>query len=495
MKKRLFLNAIVSILQVISMGVAAFVVYKIVLLKLGARDLGIWSLVFSVSSVANVANLGVASSLIKFIAFYHAKEDWKQINKLIGTGFIIVCSFMGLVVGLLYLLRKPLLLLLLSDKDLNIGLDIFPLSLMSLWINTSGAVVLAVLDGLKQTYKRSLIYICSSFVFTISTYLIISTYGLQGLGYAQILQGLFVLLTSWVILIKSSPYLSIRFMKFEKLAFKEIFSYSVKFQLVSLINIFLEPASKFLLAKFGSLSDVGYFEMSNRLVSQVRQLMVSANQVIIPWIAQGDGTRDFIIKIYKKNFDIISFFGFLSMGALIILFPFFSLIWIGELNDFFIFSGIILTFSQLINVHTFPANFTNLGVGNLNHLIYTATTFCTLNCIFGAILGYYFSGIGVVIGWGIALILGSLFQMYLFRKEYSVKYYQVYTNDILFRGLSILICCCIVFFYTFGTQELLIVSGLGLLCHTLLVFLSLKNSQIYSEIVIVIESKFRKKES
>lgn len=429
--KKIALNASLSILQVVLMGISSFIVYKMVLDKLGPELLGVWSLVFSISSVANIANLGVASSLVKFIAVYHKDENWKKINQLVGTGFCVVAGLMSIVVLLLYLCRDSVLSFLLKDNTSELGKLILPLSLLSLWINTVGAIFLAVLDGFKETYLKNILYIVSSLLFIVFTFLFIPQYGILGLGYAQILQGLIILLGSLVLVVKYDSNIYISTMTFNKSAFKEIFSYSFKFQIVTLISIIIEPITKFYLLRFGSLSAVGYFEMANKLVVQARQVLVSANQVIVPFIAQKESSKEYIVGFYKTNFSIISICSLLIMGSLAISIPLISLLWVGREEPFFIVSAITLSFAHIINLHTIPANFTNLGTGNINHLIYTTLVICVLTCILGAVLGFYFANVGVLYGWAIAVIIGSLFQMYLFRKKYQIEYKQLYDSDFI----------------------------------------------------------------
>jgi hypothetical protein len=45
-----------------------FLLYKYLLDKLGIKLLGVWSLILSFSSIANLANIGITSGLVKFVA-------------------------------------------------------------------------------------------------------------------------------------------------------------------------------------------------------------------------------------------------------------------------------------------------------------------------------------------------------------------------------------------------------------------------------------------
>ena len=52
------------------------------------------------------------------------------------------------------------------------------------------------------------------------------------------------------------------------------------------MTMLLDPLAKVLLSRFGGLSAVAYFEMANRMVSQARSLIASANQVLVPYYSK-----------------------------------------------------------------------------------------------------------------------------------------------------------------------------------------------------------------
>ena len=59
-KRRLLINAIMSVVQVVVTSGILFVLYRFLIRTIGVEKLGIWSVVLSTSSVAGIANLGLA---------------------------------------------------------------------------------------------------------------------------------------------------------------------------------------------------------------------------------------------------------------------------------------------------------------------------------------------------------------------------------------------------------------------------------------------------
>ena len=67
---KILINASTTVAQAVITGLIYYFLYKFLLSKVGIRELGVWSLVVSSSSIASMANFGITSGLVKFIADY-----------------------------------------------------------------------------------------------------------------------------------------------------------------------------------------------------------------------------------------------------------------------------------------------------------------------------------------------------------------------------------------------------------------------------------------
>ena len=81
--KRVTLNVITSGGQVVCVGLVYFLLYKYLLKQIGVEMLGVWSIVVSTSSLANLANFGVADSVLRFVALFVKEGDTSKLKKLI----------------------------------------------------------------------------------------------------------------------------------------------------------------------------------------------------------------------------------------------------------------------------------------------------------------------------------------------------------------------------------------------------------------------------
>ena len=281
-KRRILINAVSSSIQVLVIGVVYFFLYKYLLKSIGSIKLGIWSLVLATTSIGNLAKFGITSGLVKFVAEYKAKKRYDALTVLISTALWSIIFFFTVLILLVYFLSLIILSKVIDQTHIDIARRILPYSLLSLFINEVGAVFSSVIEGFQRNYIRNIIYSLGILLMYFFTLLLTPSYGLVGVAYAQIIQGFFIFILSlWY----SQKFHKINLSKYffwSKTVFKEIFSYGLKFQAISIFQMLYEPTTKALLSLFGGLSLVAYYEMASRLVTQIRSLIVNANQVMIP---------------------------------------------------------------------------------------------------------------------------------------------------------------------------------------------------------------------
>lgn len=421
-KSVVLLNVITSGGQVVFIGLVYFLLYRYLLSKLGVELLGVWSVVLSTSSLANLANFGVADSVIRFVALYSAERNEEKIKQLIFTATIFLTVLFILIAAIIYPFADLILKGVLPVKYLKDGLLILPYSLICLIINAVNGVYASVLDGMQRNYIRNIIFSLSSILLLVGTYLLVPRYNLQGVAFAQIAQSVFTLLTCLVLIVFRLKYNPLKW-NWSKEIFKQIFSYGMKFQFISLAAMVNEPIIKILLGKFGGMAFAGYYEMANRLLSQARGVIVSATQSLVPVLV--NVPKHEVPAFYKKVFSNIIFFSLTVVCLIVPAGRLISRYWIGHYEPVFYYTLILLAFSTFINLLISPSYFYYIAKANLNILIKTHLLMTFSNLLFGGLLGYFGGGYGVVYGWFLAVLISSFYLMIYFNKD----------HDIVFRGL------------------------------------------------------------
>ena len=434
-KKRISINIISTILQVLVVGVVYLFLYKFLLESLGIEKLGVWSIILATSSIANLANFGITSGLVKFIADYNAQKNLKDIPKLIFTALVSIIILFLLIVIIIYFFSKVILGFVVEQKYLSLALEILPYSLLCLFINSVGGIFTSTLEGFQKNYVKNFLFLFSSVFLLLSSYYLVPIYQLKGVAIAQVLQSVIILVGSLLFVINTSQLAIFNKWNWDYKIFRELINYGAKFQVISVFQMLYEPITKGLISKFGGLAVLGYYEMAARLVNQVRALIVNANQVMVPVVAHTNSTQKENLKeLYNKMMSITFFVNVLLISVLLIFTPIISILWIGHWEPIFVFSMLLLSTSIFVNILIGPAYFSCVGEGNLNLILKSQIMIGILNLILGYVLGYYFSGKGVIVSWAISVAISSFYLFYNYQKEKDIPLTNLFTkyNVILF---------------------------------------------------------------
>lgn len=461
--KKITINVISSAIQVILVGAVYFFLYKLLIKHFGIELLGVWSVVLATSSLANLANFGVSTSVVRFVALYYLDADMEKIKRLIFTSVFFIFLFFLSVSIIVYPFAEFLLEKVIEERHINDALAILPYSMACLIINAVGGVYSSALDGFQRNYLRSIVFSFSSLLLLALSYCLIGRFGLRGVAIAQVLQSLFTLIACLILILKTIRHNPFKW-RWDRCIFKEIFSYGMKFQIISISSMLYEPLTKILLAKFGGLIFTGYYEMANRLVLQVRGVIVNANQSLLPVIVDKNKGAGIDLAFYRKTLKMVLVFSLFFLTILCLSGGIVSLFWIGNYHINFMLMIVFLSFSVFFNLLNGPAYFTCLADGNLNLLLASHVILSILNLVLGLALGVVVGGYGVVIGGCVATIASSYFLIYYFNRSIGFSLDSIFDaklfNTLLASIGSIFFQCFIIFVFRykniyFGFLELL----------------------------------------
>jgi len=429
-KRRVLINAGMSITQIIVISGVLFILYRFLLNTIGVEQLGIWALILATTSITQVANFGLSGSVVKFVAKYVARNEDKNVSGVIQTAGISLGVIIGFVLLVGYPLIKWVLGLVVPLSSLELALTILPYALFSLWLATIASVFQSGIDGFQRIYIRNLLMMGGSIFYVLLCFILAPKHGLIGLAYAQIINNSTILIISWILIKRFLPVLPIIPYQWNKAIFKEIINYGINFQIISVTAMFYDPVTKALLSKFGGLSMVGYYEMANRMVQQFRALIVSANQVLVPAIADlQEKNPERIRSVYLTNYNLLFYLALPLYTLIIISTPLISEIWIGHYEKIFIIFGTLLAIGWFLNTLATASYFANLGTGALRWNVIGHIAIGILNALLGITLGFLFYGYGVVIAWVVALSLGSAVIYITYHLTNKVPLIELFPRD------------------------------------------------------------------
>ncbi|MGR3220982.1 MAG: lipopolysaccharide biosynthesis protein [Candidatus Anammoxibacter sp.] len=423
-------NVLMVITQVIVTGVTLFILYRYLLETIGVVLLGVWSIVLASASASRITELGLSGSVVKFVSKYLALSEPEKSAKVIET----VCISIGVILaGFLFLIYPVIawaLAYFIPEENIQVALRILPYALVSLWLMTIAEIFLAGLDGCRRFDLRGIVMMVGSIFYLVTAILLVPRYSLEGLVVGQICQAVLLLLMGWVLLKRQLKGLSLIPYRWSYSLFREMIVYGVNFQIIGIIQLLIDPATKMLLSKFGGLASVGFYEMANKMVMQLWKLLVTANQTMVPHISKMQELEpDRIKQVYKQIYDTVLYINLPFYAAILAVLPAIGEIWLGNYEPAFVYMAFLLIIGRFFNSMSGPAFFTFLGTGKLRWNTIDYVTMGILNIGLGYLLGLLYGNIGVVIGVTIALVVGSAIPTIAYHIENKISFRDLLPDE------------------------------------------------------------------
>jgi O-antigen/teichoic acid export membrane protein len=406
--KRIFSNAAMSMIQTVVTGVVLFFLYRFLLRTIGVGQVGLWALLLATTSFTQIATFGLAGGLVKFVAAHAARGEEATASKLVETALLTISVFMAAVLVPAFPVIRAVLSWIVPSSSLPLAVSLLPFAFVSFWLMMNVSVLLAGLDGTQRISARSVIMMSGTVLHLSLCLWLAPRFGLRGVAFSSVVQNLAVLAGSWLVLRRILPGLPPVPRHWDRKLFREVFSYGVKFQAISVLAMFFEPLTKALLGRFGNLAMLGYYEMAVSMVYKSRELIHSATQTLVPAIADlKERNPERIRSVYEKAYQVLYFLALPMFTLLLVGSPLVSRIWIGHHEDLFVGTTVILCASWFLNSLNLPATVACLGIGDLKLVLTSYAVIAAANLVLGLALGAAFGGFGVVGARAVALIGGG----------------------------------------------------------------------------------------
>lgn len=431
-------NSLFSVLQIVATSLCFVIIYYLIIRKLGKAELGAWSIITSLPVAISVFGSGVSGCVLRYVPIYAANRNRKAFNEIIFSGLIFNAVLGGILIFAGYLFSTQILQFLFSRTDLpHHYLSIFNLALVICYMNFVSSVLLYAMDGLQLIHVRNKIMIAGSSTLCISAALLISYFDLIGVVYAQFLQSALITLLVAITLSKNKLF-EFKNFRVKKFYIRLFLTYGQGFQVMSLCILLFEPVTKYFLNKYFNLSVVGIYDIVNRIVIQVRTLVVSAIQVIIPMVSKGNeqGTLD-IGSVYQKTNRGASLLSYCLYGTLLTLSMFAVRLVDPSHIKTYLFMALFMAVASHFNIITSTAYSMLMGLGKLKDLVISHLISTGLNVVLYLTLRNFLTDSLIVLPVSLSITISSLYLMYNFRKEFQLSRTQLSSSDLRIQSLSI----------------------------------------------------------
>lgn len=421
-ERRLLANAMASMANVVVGSALLFVLYRLLLHRLGPETLGVWSLLIASVSAARLSELGMAAGATRFVAAARATGDDRQAVQVAETATLTLLAFGAVGAAAAQLVLPHVLERLLPAAQLAHALQALPWALGAFVLGMAAGAPQSALDGCQRVDLRVWISLAGQAVLLAGSALLVEERGIAGVAIAQALQSLVMLAGSWVLLRGQLHGLPMLPARWSHATWRRMLGYSALFQLNHLLLLLLDPLAKILLTRLGGLSSTAYFDMANLLVQRLRMLPVAATQVLIPAMAQaGVEGRDAVRQLYDRSYRTILATAVPSFCLAAILVPSISVLWIGHEEPLFMGMAWICMAGWALSTIGAPAYFSNIGTGtigsnSIGHILTTVLAF-----VLGWWGGTFWGAYGVSAGYIAGIATGALYVQIAFLQRLHLE--------------------------------------------------------------------------
>jgi O-antigen/teichoic acid export membrane protein len=303
-----------------------------ILHHLGDAAFGIWVLIFSVTGYYGLFDLGIRSSIIRYVSKYTATDDREKLTQFVNTA-LFSYSGIGVVSMLLTTLlsssverffkippemhAEARLLLLMVGASVSLG---FPLGVFG-----------GMLEGLQRFYVLNWTSIGATLArAALIVYFLNRGYGLLTVALITVILPMVSSILRGIIVFRLCPVpLGLRYV--DRTAFRHMANYGGTTFLVMVAARLRFRTDELVLGKMMSVVAVTWFNIGARIVDYAQEFVSSLAQIFVPMSSQSEatGNLDRVRKIYVAGNRACAFLILPISAILIILGRHVIRIWVG----------------------------------------------------------------------------------------------------------------------------------------------------------------------
>lgn len=357
----------------------------IIVLNLGVKEYGILVFINSIVGIISLLDLGISTSVTKFLIEYQAKNQEEESKKLIYTANSIFFGI-GIVGFLITLFISIAGSFIMPDKitDKNYYLILFLFAGINFFLNSVNNLynlIPTVAHRFDIAVKMNTIISTSTTIITLITVLL--GYKLKALLFIQIITTLITIIIRRKIAIKILPIAKYK-LAFVKTEAIRCYKFGVATAINSTASISLALLDRLIIPLFVGPTQLTYYSLPGNIPARIPAITDNLSGIIFPVSAslQSAGHEERLKRFYIRSVRLIFLISSAITLSIIFLADKILLYWINA--DFAEKSTqilIILAVTNFIISLLSPINSFFLGIGKLKHLSIISFSMAIINAI------------------------------------------------------------------------------------------------------------------
>jgi O-antigen/teichoic acid export membrane protein len=301
--------------------------------RLGDTAYGAWILVFSITGYYGLFDLGIRSSIVRYVSTYTATNDTAGVSRLINTALAVYTAIGIATLATTFILSRFLQFLFKMPPDfLTTARVLFLMVGAAVAVGFPAGVFGGILEGLNRFYFVNVTTVSSTLLRAVLIVLALNRgYGLLTVALITVALPLLGAALRAIIALRLLP-LRFGWRYIERSALGEIARYSgVSFILMIAYKLRFKT-DEVVISTMLSVAAVTYFSIGDRLVDYTAEVVGSMAQIFLPMSGQSDavGDNERLRKILIAGNRACALVVFPITATLIILGKSVITAWVGE---------------------------------------------------------------------------------------------------------------------------------------------------------------------
>jgi O-antigen/teichoic acid export membrane protein len=434
---RLRASAILGVVEQLVVGICGFGVYALVLRRLGADDLGVWSLVLTAATIAQYFSYPNGNTLFHFLTLSESRSDRKQSVAIVETAVVIIIAIYGVICLCGYF---PFLVLMrhsIPATKLDLASQLLPAVFASIFLTNLASIYLFALGALHKMYLRSILNTLATLLMFVVTYVLFPDDGLLAAAIGLLSQQVFLLIGGAALVKIHLSELRLITPRFHLAEARGLLTLGAPMQLMTLSLMFSEPFTRLALGFIGTLATISYFTIAWRIVLLLRSFVNSTILTLAPAFgSMSDRDSERRERLQQAALDFV--FGVMPIvtAAAIGVSPVASEILFGSYQqELMVFTAMIAS-GFLWEELSLVFYLRSLGEGKLQWSVFGHLVIASTNVVIGGLLGWKIGAIGAVAGVSFAVGLGGLVILLGNQRMFGVSFWKLATPANLIIALA-----------------------------------------------------------
>ncbi len=378
--------------------VVMIIAFPVFLHFLGYEKYGVWLVLATVLSFAQLGDLGIGPAIVKLVAEEHGRNDIKGVQRYITTALAMLCISGTVVLSVILVFKTQITMFFkLSDENARMVLWLLPyIGILSVYVFMVQALN-AVLSGLGRMDLANYIQSAGRVVIVVvAGILLYNGRGIESLLIGYVTSYVLVHIASLVCIRRIARIRLLRMDNLDVHRGRGLLRFGSALLGGSIMVMLFDPFNKLMLSRYAGVSTIPIYDIAYRGSKQVRALIETGLRPLMPEISRIGANmttyaRNRITQLNRRAIRLIFLFGVPLYAGLIILLTPLLKFWLREqfVNELPIVFRIMLigTFLSLFSV---PAYYTLLGLGMVRYTLMSQIVSSAVNALIVLIVVFVF---------------------------------------------------------------------------------------------------------